>query len=628
MKRIISLILAVLMVLTVAGCNIGRGNCVAFNVDEEGTFVYKVVRPANGSTTEVVSATRKIRTAIMENMGVKKVAFTDDLTPADEEGYEILVGNTTREASITALERLKENRVNCASDFIVKVIGNTICINAIKDEMLVVAVDWFVENFCASEKAWTKLKKEYEFIYAPEYIKADENTEGNNVYENTVSEADLGTFNIVIPKQTTFLASHFAEDVLSYYKNLGYAPELYRDFEKTGEYEILIGDCDRKESKDLTVEGDNYVIKVIGKKIVVKGGSDLATRTAGEYLVNEIKKAKDGNGFNWADGYTVNGKYDAKETGAYKLTWGDEFKGSKVNYDIWGGYPGYQFDLGGSSLGGKRYRYTGPSNDGDIAALKGIKTPVYVSDGDLVMTYQRFNENDFLCVQLSSYNTMIYRYGYTEIRAKLAPSPATTTLWLNGGKMDTQSFISRFGNEFITNCTTEIDMMENFGSTHEYSANIHTWWTEYDKNGNTVNLGHTSIDGNGMYSGSSSNNKKYIHSDPLTDDYHIYSCYWDEDSYQFAIDGKKFLDYQYKDNKSSSIHRLLMYLLIGGNIANPSYGWSYKKDVHPTYLEGRVDYVRIYQSAAKESQMVLAWPESQETGTRTIVFPENPLTLS
>ena len=86
------------------------------------------------------------------------------------------------------------------------------------------------------------------------------------------------------------------------------------------------------------MEGDNYVIKVVGKKIVVKGGNDLSTRAACDRLLDEIKKAEDGNGFNWSDGYVLNGKYEESEN-TYKLTFNDEFNGSAVDYSKWGKYP-------------------------------------------------------------------------------------------------------------------------------------------------------------------------------------------------------------------------------------------------------------------------------------------------
>ncbi len=620
MNRIFSVILAVLMVISVSGCAASTEG-IKFEVDEDGSFIYHIVRPAKGTNSKKVDAAKAVRSGIIENLGIKDVKLHDDHieTPS---GYEILVGETNREESAQALGRLKENRVNCSSDFIVKVIGKKICIVATNDEMLGVACDWFAATFCSSVENWSKLRADYEFIYAPNIVNG-----GEEVTVNTVSNADLGTFNIAIPQQTTLIASHHAKFIQDYYNALGYSVETYRAGEKQTDYEILLGDCDREESKSVTVEGDNFVIKVVGKKIVVKGGSDLATYAAGERLLAEIKKAKDGQGFNWSDGYVLNGKYEETEE-AYKLTFGDEFNGSTINYANWGHYPGYDFKMGASSLGGTMYRYRGPVDDEAIKDFKGVSTPIYVSDGSIVFTAQRFNENDFLSTQLSTYNNMIYRYGYIEIRGKVGESPSTVSYWVNGGLTERPYFVNRFGSEVVREAQTEVDIVENFGATHEFASNVHVWWQRYDKNGNSAGLGHTSLDGNENYTGASANNKKYVNNHVIANDYHIFSMYWDEECIQFAFDGKVYLDYQYKDNMSSSVHRLMNYFIFGLSLGNPSYGWSYRKGEHKDLYEHKVDYVRIYQSESKNSQMIKAWPEAQESGTRTVVFPDNPIALS
>ena len=622
MKKIISLILAVIMVATLSGCVWGNG--VKFAVNDDGTFIYHIVRPFEGTNKNIVNAAKTVRSAIIENLGIDDVELHDDKTE-NESGYEIVIGNTTREESVKTLERLKENRVNCSSDFIVKVIGKKICITAMNEEMLGIACQWFASTFCANVDSWNKLRNDYEFIYAPQIGVTPE--EEGDVTVNKVADSDVGTFNLVIPEQITLVAAHGAKSIQDYYNAQGYAVELYHENEKKTDCEILVGDCSRSESKDVRAEGDNYVIKVVGKKIVVKGGNDLSTRAACDRLLDEIKKAEDGNGFNWSDGYVLNGKYEESEN-TYKLTFNDEFNGSAVDYSKWGKYPGYQFNSGASSLGGTRYLYRGPTDNESLKELKGYSTPIYVSDGNMVFTAQRINETDFLCTQLSTFNNMIYRYGYIEIRSKVGESPSTVSYWINGGATGNADFIKRFGVEAKREGMTEIDILENFGATHEFASNVHVWWNRVDKNGNNAGNGHTSIDGNAKYTGSSKNNKKYVHNTPLALDYHIYSCYWDEDCMQFAVDGKVYLDYQYKDNTHSSVHRLMNYFITGLNIGNPSYGWAYRKNEHKTYYEHKIDYIRIYQSEAQNSQMIKAWPEMQENGTRTVVFKNNPIALS
>ena len=343
-------------------------------------------------------------------------------------------------------------------------------------------------------------------------------------------------------------------------------------------------------------------------------------------VLKEVKNSK--NGFTWSDGYTINGKYDATEEGAYTLNWNDEFEGNTIDRNKWGDYKNNSSStIAASSLGGNCYWTDlfgeSPYNGGNLKNL------IYQSDGKLVLGAQKVTDKDFVQSRISTYYTMSFRYGLMEICGKLAPDPAFSGYWLNGGAVNDAEYVKRFGKEQERSGMTEIDILENFSSSTSFSSNVHRWWDEYDVNGNkNATGGHTSLDGDSRYTGNSKNNKKFSydiskHGDTLPDDFHIYSFYWDDNKMKFAFDGKTYFTYSFGENSSVSVHCLMNYLIMECGMGAATYGAAYKNDLHGNYYEHQIDYVRIYQHNAVNSQLITAWPEKQSNGTAKCYYSDN-----
>jgi hypothetical protein len=67
------------------------------------------------------------------------------------------------------------------------------------------------------------------------------------------------------------------------------------------------------------------------------------------------------------------------------------------------------------------------------------------------------------------------------------------------------------------------------------------------------------------------------------------------------------------------------YLVSSCAMGSATYGYTYSKDEHENYYEHRMDYVRLYQTDAINSQMIIGWPETQEKGTSVVRYPENSI---
>ena len=615
--RFLALFLAIVMTVSVLGACSQKA---LINPVNNGEFAYVIVR-GNESGSTVQNSVKDLRAAVKNNFECSVTVAKDSVAEDNAEAYEILVGDTNREATNKAKEALINNRVNNSKDFIVKVIGKKIVIYAVNDYMVEVATQWFIHNFCGSIDAFNQLHSNYEFIYS-------EHFSSNDNIINTVNGVDIGRFKVVLPKRISFLVGRHIELYAEYMDKFGYTIDLGEERDTEEEYEILVGDTTRKASESVKVEGDNYVIKVIGNKVVIKGGSELATYRAAEEFYNLVTETETSKkAFSWSDGFTVNGKYDANEAGTYTLNFNDEFEGSEINANHWGSYSFKNGTLGESSLGGTVYKTDWLGRAAEPHAAN--KNLVYQSNGTLHLGTMRINDADFEDSDISTVSSMVYRYGYSEVSIKLPQSPAHGSYWLNGSTNNTSSVIGRFGGIMNHSAMTEIDVLENFSSVHDYHANVHHWYNLYKADGiSTSGNGHNSLDGDARYNGKSTNNKKYVYDtvkngDTLADDFHIYGCYWDDECIEFSFDGRSFLRYDFSEQEMPSVSCGLLYLILSVGIGDASYGKTYNKNKDELRYEAEYDYVRVYQTDRINSQMVYAWPQEQETGTLKFIYPEH-----
>lgn len=617
-KRIICFIIAIVMVSSLCAC---AGASVPSGVDEEGVFVYTVVRSKSKDVVEAEDGAKLIRATIKANFDCRVSIIYDNAYEDFDGNYEILVGNTDRKESAEAKQRLYDNCINNAADFIVAVIGDKICIQAISDDMFPIATEWFLTTFCGSLEDWAKLKKGYEFIYHPD------GTEINS----TVSGKNISFFTFVLPRKSSMLHAIAVDEIIEHYNNSDYTVKLGEDFDAEDEYEVLVGDCDREASKSVEVEGDNYVIKVIGKKLVIKGGTHLATWRGVKAFYDEIVKSQEsGTPFSWTDGYTYNGKYDATEKGVYTLNWNDEFESSTIDYNKWSEYSNFQSTTPPSSLGGTMY-HVNPYGESKYTGSE-KKNLIYQSDGYMVCCARRVNDKDFITSDISTYYTMTYKYGIMDIYGKIAQDPAYTTYWLNASDASKKEFVDRFGAAAPRTAHTEIDIFENYSRPYEYGSTVHWWWTNYNSDGSVDNsaYGHAGLAGKALYKKGSKNSSYYIYDqekygDLLPDDFHMYSFYWDDKSFKFACDGKIYMRYYFTNENSTSLHTLMNYFVSSCAVGDASYGWDFEKGVSPEYYEHKIDYIRLYQTDAINSQLIKGWNQKVSNGTSTVVYPDHPV---
>ncbi len=100
-------------------------------------------------------------------------------------------------------------------------------------------------------------------------------------------------------------ASKFYSELLkiSSVSGLTYTTDYYKDKGDISAYEILIGDTNRTETQDckkelVEINGDTFVIEVVGQKIVIYGTNDINTALAIDYFYENYVLTNDNNFMN------------------------------------------------------------------------------------------------------------------------------------------------------------------------------------------------------------------------------------------------------------------------------------------------------------------------------------------
>lgn len=566
LRKLFALSLSVIMILAIAGCgkstasvDVGADDHLASTNSSNGKFSYTIVRAKNAETTLFDDLAKKVRSSLKKTFS-GNVSMEYDTAKKDFDGkLEIIIGETNRKASEEALKELKENRVSYFGDFIVKASGDKICINAVNNEALELGVDFFIDTFCNSKDGWNLLYDGYKFIYEAELTGGTSN----------VGETPLSSFTIIHPRDMELIYGNELTELCNYLsEKQGYVLETADDRTAEKDYEVLVGNVNRSASKEFSVDGDNYIIKTVDKKLVIKGGSSLALMQALKDLKQMFVDAEKKGGLSFEKDFEKKGSYSSENKG-YAYTWGDEFNTGTFNHYWWVDYDDFKYGkTSNSCLGGK-------------LICKATEN-AYVKDGNLVMYTDRINDTDFTRCTVSTFGTMMFRYGLIEIRAKLAEAPASTGLWA-------------FTNQIGYGGMTEYDILENFGKPDSFATNIHRWWSTDDY------WGHTSFD-----TAKYKDQKRYTLADgtdkALSDSFHVYSMEWTDGLVAFAVDGKPFFSYSLDDDENVDIRRVPAYFLMSTFMGSADYG-SPATLSDPTHQETLVDYVRLYQRNDIDSQL-------------------------
>ncbi len=214
---------------------------------------------------------------------------------------------------------------------------------------------------------------------------------------------------------------------------------------------------------------------------------------------------------------------------------------------------------------------------------------IKIEDSKLHLQVHRCGEKFSNCEAVTTKNTMLFKYGYVEMRAKLPyRHGAWPSFWMKG---DTA--------HLRTDWFPETDIFEVFSSNGSLGANLHKWGP----------LGHEMIQGD-------ENNPKrgytFENTETLNDEYHIYGLEWtpeamkfyvDDNCYYTAVIGEKtsFVSENYPDVKGFHDPQ---YLIINNEIFTEGLNWYPEgasiNDSDELPFDYYIDWVRLYQNTETE----------------------------
>lgn len=567
LKKIFAVFLCMIIVFSVSACGNNTDAKVLAFVSEQSDkrFAYNVVRSQDLPESNEQSA-KDLKSAIKKNLNlICSISFDSKVEDYDG-NCEILIGDTDREESKEAIECLKANRERYFLDFIIKVIDDKICIYSPNEDMLNKGIEYFIDKFVQSEESWKKLNSNTEIIY-----------EVPIRYQNhKIAGKELDSFTVIGVRDMEYIYAKEIDELTKFISNSqGYELKVTDDRAKNTDAEILIGNTQREESDAVNVTGKDWIIKVVNGKLVIKGGDSLSLGAAIKAFYELLKENTEKDmTINLEEGFELKGSFAADKSD-YNYVWGDEFNGESLNHYWWLDY----FN--------EKYGSESPSCLGGTVTEKGTENVKFTGDGCATIFCTRDGKN-FTAGHMATNDTMHFKYGILEIRAKLPEETGNASFWLNGALLG-------YG------CMIEYDILENFGSTKSFAANVHKW--------SSMPSGtyHTSLDHDADYR----KLKNYLFTDEydpnmdLSTDFHVYTLIWDEHQVSVAVDGKIFftLDLD-EENEGYQSTKLADYFILSCTMGSADYGKPVEAD-GLTYAELKVDYVRLYQHGDNESELQL-----------------------
>lgn len=376
---------------------------------------------------------------------------------------------------------------------------------------------------------------------------------------------------IVIPKDDAS-ANEAAKLLQTWFKEKAKVElNIVADDTATADKEIVIGKTNRSsyESK----EGE-YFAKLEDGKLVFGGGHDVTVKKAVEiYTRLEYQEGK-------AYTYSGNSNFVGEKLG-YTYVWGDEFETTSLNTTLWN-------------------RATKMAATAEMD-LDDTELTTKIENGYLKMLALRYWAPKKAGVEfvapwsVTTMETMSYKYGYVEIRAKVPFGRGTwPSFWASSSGAINENKNSNY--------SIEVDIFEVFASRDTLAPNIHKWYddgrhTMWADEWDTSREGYTfdSLD--------------------IKNEYHTYGFEWTPTKMVMYIDDEPYYEYDITRNFDDGETGMggfntPIYLIFNNHLFTqsstylPYEGSEIRVNELPS--EYVIDYVRLYQKKDGKSELHLA----------------------
>ncbi len=260
------------------------------------------------------------------------------------------------------------------------------------------------------------------------------------------------------------------------------------------------------------------------------------------------------------------------------LVWHDEFQAAQLDRTKWG----FARTMGASD---REF-----DNSEFCCRKEGDKLLMQVHKSEKEGADYRLPEG--LCTR----ETMVYRYGYVEMRANLPyRHGAWPSFWLQSATPFSKATYM-----------SEIDVLEVFSSENRLYSNIHKWGggqhCAIQGDENKINVIYTF--------------EKYA---DLNNEYHVYGFEWDETYMHFYVDDQRYCTFLITEEGDKcfpqGIHPGMAgfhdfhYLIMNNEIFSAGGSWHPEgwilTEQDPLPIEYRIDWVRLYQDPSKGEEIKL-----------------------
>ena len=244
----------------------------------DGKTEYALVRSEDSSDT-IIQRVTTLRTQIKEVTGASLPYNTDWIKRGSEvpaEAKEIVIGTTNRPQTVAVLEAIREK------DFVIAYDGGRLIITGGNEEATLKAIDYFVEHYLNAGSGKLTVPDNLYDVVAHDYP----------IDGVTIDGVDIRKYQVVVPTGCDLYTYYAGVNLIDFIKtNAGISLTLVTDDQPETEYEFLIGSTSRAASSAYAGEipEGQYVLGVVGKKIVMQGASYLVGAGVGVFLNDYVK---------------------------------------------------------------------------------------------------------------------------------------------------------------------------------------------------------------------------------------------------------------------------------------------------------------------------------------------------
>ncbi len=316
MKKIVCLILSLLTVISVSGCEKKKQDSLNSEPTTESQQQQQVQEPlqliANGKTEyelvypetaepTVMSAVEQLREAFRAETGIS-LKTTDDFLMQGEthqnDTRKILIGMTNYEESQSVYADL----LYC--DYCVAVKGTHLVVAAYTADSYTAAIDWLTEN------VFSKVVNKGEASSLT--MEAKTVSDSTSPWDYPVESWKIGGVELK-QYQLVYSEARYEDSVKKLQQAIGeqtgyYLKAALDNQSQLQQYEILIGETNREESTQIdTPTYLNYVFELVNGKLVIKAGGEHSLLKAIEEFVDMT--AQDSNKVNMNKTYRMAGDF-------------------------------------------------------------------------------------------------------------------------------------------------------------------------------------------------------------------------------------------------------------------------------------------------------------------------------